>query len=48
MSRFKRGLVPYHASINKIKRERMTSHDPVQGEELNSGLVVYAGGDRFE
>jgi hypothetical protein len=27
---------------------KITSHGPGQGEELNSGLVLYAGGDRFK
>jgi hypothetical protein len=28
--------------------ERMTLHGPAHVEELNSGLILYAGGARFE
>jgi hypothetical protein len=41
--RFKRGLFPCHASINKKKRERMTSYGSGDVEELNSGLILLRG-----
>jgi hypothetical protein len=39
---------PNYAFINKIERVKMTLHGPLDVEELNSGLALYAGGARFE